>query len=102
MTPETKQAHYDKLNAQLREWTAKVEVVKARIAQGSANVRIEYHTQIEAWTTKESAIRKKLEDLRIASAEKYDSVKTTIQEAWTELSQLTNSISKEEKTNEKQ
>ncbi len=99
MTNEAKQAYIDKMTAQLKEWTAKVEIVKARVAKGSAEVRIEYHGRIEAWTNKESALKLKMDELKTAGIEGFEAVKATVQTTWNELRQLTTSI-EETKKNE--
>lgn len=100
MTQESKQAYLDKMNAQLREWTAKVEVVKARLAKDTAQVRIDYHNQIEKWTMQESAFKQHLTDLHAIGNEGYESLKGTVQTAWTDLKNLTTAI-EENKTDEK-
>jgi hypothetical protein len=100
MTTEMKQAYLDKMNAQLREWTAKVEVVKARVAKGTADVRLDYHKRIENWNERESTFKSKIEELKGATAEGYENMKSGLQKMWDEVSHLVSSI-EDNKKNEK-
>ena len=99
MTEEIKQAYVDKMSAQLREVGAKVEVVKARIAKSTAEVRIAYHKQIAEWNDKETLLKTKMEELRQAGSESFESIKWKVQNLWTEVAELSTSI-EENKNNE--
>lgn len=98
MNEGTKQAYLDKAAAQIREWRASIDVITARIAKSSADARIEYHKQFEAWTEKESTFKQKLEELKTASADGFETLKAGAQSAWSELNTSIKSL--EEKTND--
>lgn len=87
MTDNLKQAYVDKMNAQMKELGAKVEVVKAQIAKGAANFKIDYHTQIDEWHKKEADFGNKLEAVSTSTAEKFETVKGEVQTAWHDISQ---------------
>ncbi len=88
MNQATKDAYADKMNAQLAEWGARFAFVKAKVAQGSADVRIDYHKQLEDWQTKETTFKTRMEELRAAGAESYEAVKASAQAAWSDLSTI--------------
>ncbi len=88
MNKATKDAYLDKMSAQLGEWGARLAVVKAKIAQGSADVRIDYQKQISDWQKKEANFKAKMEELRAAGAEGYEAVKASAHTAWTELATI--------------
>ena len=92
MNDGAKQAYLDKMTAQLREWSAKVDVVKAKVAQGAADIRIDYHNQIESWQGKESVFKEKIEELRLAGADGYESIKSGVQKTWNELTALVSTL----------
>ncbi len=100
MKNEVKQAYLDKMSADLREITAKVEVVKARVAKGSAEIRLEYHKRIEKWNATETILKKKMDDLRTVGVEGYEAMKTGVQSAWNEVTTIMSSLEQKDK-NEK-
>lgn len=96
MNQETKQAYLDRSAAQISEWSAKLDVVRAKVAQASADVRIDYHKQIDSWQEKQTAFKQKVDELRASGAEGFETIKTGAQNVWNELSTLVQSL--EEKT----
>jgi len=86
MTEGLKQAYIDSMNAQFKELGARVELIKARVAKGTSNLRIDFHTQVEHWQKNEELFKKKLEDVRASTAENFEVVKSGVQAAWTDLS----------------
>lgn len=97
MNQGANKAYADKLTAQLQEWSAQVDVLKAKAAKGAANVRIDFHEQIESWQDKESALRKKIDALSAKGAEGYEAMKADVQTAWDETNSFIQSIIKGEK-----
>jgi hypothetical protein len=100
MNDQIKQAYLDKMDAQLREVTAKVEVVKARVAKGSANIQLDFHKRMEAWGEKETSLKTKMDELRAAGVDRFDAMKTGVQDIWNDVTTLITSI-EENKNNEK-
>jgi hypothetical protein len=86
MTDNLKQAYVDKMNAQMKELGAKVEVIKAQLAKGAADVKIDYHTQIAEWQKMETNFGNQLEAAASATADSFETVKSEVQTAWHDLS----------------
>ena len=99
MNENVRQAYIDQTTAQMREWSAKIDVFKAKIAKESAGVRLDYHSKIENWQEKESVLKQKMADLRAAGEEGFESIKTGIQSIWSEMNNIISSI--EDNKNEK-
>jgi hypothetical protein len=92
MNDDAKQAYLDQSAAQLREWTAKIELTKAHIAAGAAGLRLDYQLQIENWQKKEIAFKEKLEELRQSGAAGFDTMKSGVQNVWNEINKLIESL----------
>ncbi|MEW6246399.1 MAG: coiled coil domain-containing protein [Nitrospirota bacterium] len=80
-----RKAYQDKLEAQIKEWAAKIEVLKSKAEQAEASAKIEYHKQIEAISTKYEAAHTKLRELKEAGEDAWESLKTGAEKAWADL-----------------
>ncbi len=98
MNDASRQATLDKMTAQLQEWGARADVIKAKLAQGAADIRIDWHRQMETWGEKESVFKAKMEEIRSASADGLENLKSGAQGVWSEITALFASI--EENKNE--
>ncbi len=70
----TKEAYQKKIEAQVKEWEAKIDVLKAKMATANAEQRIRYEKQIEA-------VQAKRQNLR----DKFNTLKNSGENAWEEL-----------------
>jgi uncharacterized coiled-coil DUF342 family protein len=80
-----KEAYHDKMEAQLREWSAKIDLLKAKADQAEAGVKIEYYKQIDGVRAKAEAARAKLNELKASSEGAWESLKGGVESAWTDL-----------------
>ncbi len=92
MSENIKQAYLDKTTAQMKEWSARLDVIKARIAKSGASVRIEFHTQMEDLQKKEDLLKKKLEELRVVSADALGTFKSGMKDVWNEAEGLIKTV----------
>lgn len=88
----SKQAYQEKLEAQLREWDARLDLVKAKAAELGADAKIEFETQLAALQQRQHEARAKLADLRERSEEAWEDVKEGTERAWSELAKATESF----------
>ena len=79
---KAKEAELEKWNARLNLWKAKSDLAKAE-------ARAEYETLVEDLTAKESAARKKIEDLKNASDQAWSELTGGVEKA---LGELTSSL----------
>jgi len=80
-----KEAYQDKMEAQLREWQAKIDVLKAKADKAGTEQRIKYHERIEKLRTQKKAAEAKLAELRNASEGAWEDLKTGVEMAWEDL-----------------
>jgi len=80
-----KQAYEKKLQAQLDEWSAKIDRLKARATDLEADAQLEYNKRIEAIQTLQEAARERLGELRKSSDDAWEDLKGGVDEAWTKL-----------------
>ena len=82
---ENKEAYRDKLEAQMREWSAKIDLLKARADQAEAEAKIEYNKRIEDLRQKKEALKAKLDELRNASDAAWQDIKAGTERAAADL-----------------
>ena len=82
---EKRKAYEEKLDAQLKEWSAQIAQLKARAGKATSEVKIEYNKTIEALQFKQDEARKKLHELKNAGDEAWEDVKTGAEKAWAEV-----------------
>lgn len=81
----TKDAYKKKLEAQLDEWDAKIDVLKAKANKADASARLEYQETIEDLKKKRAVARDKLQELREASGEAWKDLKQGLEQIWSDL-----------------
>ena len=80
-----KKAYQDKMDAQLKEWQAKIDVLKAKADKAEAEQRARYYESIEKLRAKKKAADAKLAELHRAGEEAWDDIKTGMEKAWEDL-----------------
>jgi hypothetical protein len=79
-------AHIDKVKAQVDEWSARLDVLKAKAAKADASARIELHKAADDMSTLQDAAKKHLEELLAASVEASKEAKSGLDDAWSTMS----------------
>ena len=87
---DMKQAYEEKLEAQLREWQAKIDQLKARADRAEAEKKIDYQQEIDSLQARQQALQEKLEELRGAGEDAWEEVKAGAELAWRDLEQAVN------------
>ena len=77
-----KELYQQKMQAQLDEWTADVDKLKAKASQASADGQIQIHKEIEALEGKIEEGKAKLAEVVDASEDAWDSIKDGVESAW--------------------
>jgi SMC interacting uncharacterized protein involved in chromosome segregation len=82
--------YIDKLAAQLKEWSAKIDEleIKARAAKESAKAG--YENQVSELKKKHETATRKLQELKSTSSEAWDVVKAGAETAWADLMKAVN------------
>ena len=83
---KSREEYIDKLVAQLKEWSAKIDELESKASAAKADVKTGYENQIRQLKDKRDAATKRLQDLKGASTDAWDALKTGAEAAWADLS----------------
>jgi multidrug resistance efflux pump len=78
----TKKAYEKKFQAQLDEWRAEIDKLRAKAEQADADARIRYQKEIDQLRAMQDDAVSKLERLRRASDDAWLDVKIGLDNAW--------------------
>jgi nucleotide-binding universal stress UspA family protein len=82
---EKKKAYQEKIEAQLKEWGAKIEDLKIKAEKSKADLKTKYEKQIQDLQAKETAVQQKLRELRASGEEVWEGLKTGMEKSLDEL-----------------
>ena len=82
---QERKAFREKMEAQLREWNAKIDLLKAKADKAEADAKIEYHQRISELRKKRDILQVRLAEFRGASGEAWKSLKEGVQKAGEDL-----------------
>ncbi|MHB9103168.1 MAG: DUF2934 domain-containing protein [Sulfuricella sp.] len=80
-----KQAFQQKLEAQLREWDAKLEELKSKAQNAKTEIRADYEKQLEILASKRDMARTKVLELRQRTEGAWEDLKGGAEKAWEEM-----------------
>lgn len=75
----------EKMESQLKEWEAKLDVLVAKAGVARAEAKSDYLDHVDELKTKHQLAKAKLAELKTASKEKWEILKTGVDSAWNEL-----------------
>jgi len=76
-----KEAYQEKLDAQLQQWSTKVDELKAKADQANTETQLEYYEQIEELRFKQAAAYAKLQELRDTEERSWRELKPGLEHA---------------------
>jgi hypothetical protein len=82
---KTKEEYIDGLAAELKEWSAEIDVLNAKAEHAAEDVKSKYHLEIEALRAKECAAHEKIEELKSSSGDAWEALKVTADHVWQDL-----------------
>ena len=80
-----KQAYEEKLQAQLKEWSAQIDLLKARAENAEAESKVRYSETIEKLQSKKAFAEQKLQELRHAGDDAWTDLQEGLENAWADL-----------------
>lgn len=80
-----------KMHSKLAQWNAEIDVLAAKADQTEAQVRVEYHKQIEALRSKKDEARNQLAELENAGENAWEDMRSGVESAWNNLGDLVSS-----------
>lgn len=78
---ESKKAYQEKLEAQLKEWSAKIEELKGKGKKATAEAKVELDKQIEALRAKQEVVQQKVKQIKEAGSEAWEKLKGEAEKA---------------------
>ena len=82
---DKRKAYEEKIDAQLKEWSAQITLLKAKADNAKADAKIEYYKTIEALQRKQNDAKAKVQELRAAGDEAWEDLKAGSEKAWAEI-----------------
>ena len=82
---KNREEYIDKVAAQLKEWSAKVDELESKAHTAKADAKAEYEKQIKQLKDKRDTATQKLQELKGASAEAWDTLRAGSETAWADL-----------------
>jgi len=80
-----KETYQQKLEAQLDEVEARLNLWRAKMEQAGADAKLEYQRQLENVEKQRDTARNRLQELRDASEDAWEEMKAGVDRAWNEL-----------------
>jgi hypothetical protein len=82
-----REAYEHKLQAQLDEWAAEIQKLKARAERAEAEAQLEYYRQIDRLKEEQQKAQAQLDELRQASEQAWDDLRAGVERAWEDFGQ---------------
>ncbi len=89
---DSKEAYKQKLNAQLKEWSAQISLINAKIENKGADMRLKYAKELDSVKEKQDEVIQKIKDLDQATEESWEKVKVTTDQILNDLKTGVNNI----------
>jgi hypothetical protein len=82
---EKMEAHVGKMEKQLRQWGAQLDELVAKAEGAGTEAKVDYRKCIDDLKAKHQVAQSKLDELKAAGSEKWETLKTGVESAWNEL-----------------
>lgn len=82
---EIKEAYKQKMDAQLKEWSAQIDLLDARVENAGADIKIKRIEAMQALRVKQQLAAEKMLELEKSSGEAWGQIKETADKIWEEL-----------------
>jgi len=79
------EAYKQKLAAQLKEWSAQINLMEAKVENAEADMKIKRLDVINDLRAKQRVASEKMKELEKSSGDAWDQVKITAEKIWTDL-----------------
>jgi hypothetical protein len=82
---EGTEGHVGKMEAELRQWGAKLDELVAKAEKAGTEMKIDQRKRIDDLKAKYQVAQSKLGELKAAGSEKWATLKTGVESAWKDL-----------------
>ena len=88
----SKEAYQNKLEAQLKEWDAKLDQLSAKAQKATADARIRYENELENLKGNRAAALKMLDELGRRNENAWEDMKDGAEKVWAEMSKAIDNV----------
>lgn len=82
---EIQEAYKQKMAAQLKEWSAQINLLEAKVENAGADMKIKRAKELNELRVKQRAASEKMKELEKASGKAWEQVKETADKIWEDL-----------------
>lgn len=82
---ELQDAYKQKMAAQLKEWSAQINLLEAKVASAGADIQVRHAEELHELRAKQHAAGEKMKELGRASGAAWEQVKETADKIWDDL-----------------
>lgn len=82
---EKKKAYQEKIDVQLKEWTAKIDALKAKADKAKADAQVIYKKKVENLRAQQEAARGKFQELKDSGEDAWEEIKVGLDNALEDL-----------------
>jgi recombinational DNA repair ATPase RecF len=82
---EIKDAYKQKMEAQLKEWDAQINLLEAKVESAGADIKVQRAKQLHELRAKQRAASAKMKELGESSGAAWEQVKITADKIWDDL-----------------
>jgi glycerol-3-phosphate cytidylyltransferase-like family protein len=82
---EIQDAYKQKMAAQLKEWSAQIDLLEAKVENAGADMKVKRTKQLHELRAKQRAATEKMKELGKASGAAWEQVKVTADKIWDDL-----------------
>jgi len=89
---DTKEEYLKRLEAQLKEWKNKIDMLETRASKVSAEAKTDLMKEIEGLRSKKLVFKQKWQELQKAGGEAWDTAKEGVEKSAAELKQALDKV----------
>ena len=82
---KNREEYIEKMTAQLKEWSRKIDLLEFKARAAKADAKITYEQRIRDMKSKREAVMTRLQELKGAGNEAWESMTTGVEAAWDEF-----------------
>jgi len=80
-----REEYIETMTKQLKEWSARIDELEIKARTAKADMKVVYEQRVRELKDKREDVTRKLHELKGASNEAWDAVKTGVEKAWGEF-----------------
>ena len=82
---DNRTAYQQKVEAQINEWSAKLDVLKAKADKASAEAKLEINKKLESLHDLQGQAKAVVDKIKASSTDAWNDAKHGIEESWTKI-----------------